>query len=156
MHTKETKNRLWRLRSHSLKVTTQKLINRYSGQLLVKLWNPYTNRQVSIRIRIKRGLNSLVSNLMIILAKKKVYCPKESFLVNNVVGYIPGKKFWSWLYVFGNVFYYTILVKIESVDLMELDDYQQNEQVWKFWWLQNNKGLERIWGDGGVGICLHT
>lgn len=74
-------------------MTTQKLINRYSGQLLVKLRNPYTNRQVSIPIRIKRGLNSLVSNLMIILSKKKVYWAKESFLVNNELGDIPGKKF---------------------------------------------------------------
>lgn len=85
------KHSLWLLRSQPKIDHTEADLGTLDNR--VKFLNPYTNRQASIPTRIRIIFNSLIINLIVILSKKKVYCLKESFLVNNMVEDTPGKKF---------------------------------------------------------------
>ena len=84
------KHSLWLLRSQPKTDHTRSWLL-YSGQQS-EIPKPI-HKQTSIPTRIRIIFNSLSTNLIIILTKKKVYCLNESFLVNNMVGDIPGKKF---------------------------------------------------------------
>ena len=85
------KHSLWLLRSQPKIDHTEADLGTLDNR--VKFLNPYTNRQASIPTRIRIIFNSLIINLLVILSKKKSYGLKESFLVNNMVEDIPGKKF---------------------------------------------------------------